>query len=366
MKFSIAALACAAQLALYARPATNSHLVNATQDSWPGDKTGCDNKQVQRDVNARCVMPGDNNRHHITCWSCNWWGGDAHPVCTIPCCDPSASSAGNVCGCTHAGKSYRVGYKPNDARKCCATDRNNNPKWDGDACSCADVGAKPQHGAVETDCCSGTWDAKKKCVKAQPNKKNRGMRPQDCVTGKLTADGSCAPGKPGEPVSDPKHCMSGKADRNGSCLCVHAGQKHKKPQACCSGKHEDGTDICACMPNEYNLHHGANKDDCCSEQAHGGRCLCGMPGRPVKKGRGAHGCCAGHAFEKGGVAHCGCATNKTSVTADKHGQCCGGFYDGPAGSCACIKSAHLVASFVPPEACCSGKISDTSSGPTCV
>lgn len=191
-------------------------------------------------------------------------------------------------------------------------------------------------------------------------KKHKGMRTIDCETGKLDKDGmTCRQGKPGEAVRDPSDCASGKVDKGGHCLCVAAGQKAKDAQACCSAAHEKGSDVCACMPSDYNLHHGATKNDCCSEQVAGGRCLCGNPGRPIKAGRGVTACCAGTAVKgSGDTEYCSCATQKEEVTAEHHGRCCGGggFYNGTSGKCSCIKSGYIVAGYVPKEGCCSGEI----------
>jgi len=363
MKFAQVSLVAILGLNPSARPVvTKTEESNTT--SWPGEDTSCNNAQVKRDISTRCVNPGESNQQHITCWWCNWWGGDAHPLCTIPCCDPDSKIYNdNQCGCRHNGKSYKVGYESNSATKCCGVDIHHAPKWSGDNCGCADVGATPKMGAKETDCCSGTWAAGPgtPCVKAKPGTKNLGMRAQDCVTGKLANDGSCAEGKPGEAVIDPSHCASGKA-QNGVCLCVAAGDKHKDAAACCSGAHKDGTDVCSCMPSTYNLHHGATAKDCCSEKAHGGVCQCARGGAPIQKGHGVHGCCAKHAVEHGSVSHCGCKTPKDNVTAQERGECCGGFYDGVKGECACIPNGFLVAGFVTKESCCGGVLVNDKDG----
>merc|ERR1712232_1249077 len=184
-------------------------------------------------------------------------------------------------------------------------------------------------------------------------------------TGRLTDDGACAEGEPGEAVMDPAHCMSGEVGPDNTCLCVSAGSSHEKAEACCSGMHEDGTDVCACMPSEFNLHHGAKPSDCCSELALGGVCECQVPGGPIKPGRGLDGCCAHNAVEYGDRAHCGCAGLSDSVTADNNGYCCGGLYNGAERKCSCIPPGFLVAGFVKKDSCCSGELERDQDGARC-
>lgn len=331
MKFSIVALSCFTQLALYGREEALSFAIDEGDARVPVHEL-CSSDNAKRYVaEADCIPAGFPNIKQFVCEGCDPGRAYVYIPCEFECCDPTTGTLNHGCKCTPAGKSYRVGKNPDDPSKCCGKGAGNG------TCGCSAVGSFPKFGGSASDCCSGQWSEDwHQCEKRTCTKKNN-------------EGGSCCR------VSDGSSPMSG-----GKCGCFHGNQSpHADDDVdgtnCCTGSLNPTTGTCGCIEDHNTpLPDGWNKHDCCSgatETHDGGEycraAACSEVGSAKIKG---HFCCSG----KESDGKCACISSGEAATQEGR-NCCSGRAKG--GKCAHLRPGERPNLNVTDESvCASGKV----------
>lgn len=384
-----------------ARPAGVERDINVQSENSTFGGSHCEKDEPQKTIKARCVMPGGKRRQPITCTGCSFIYRDTHDICLVKCCDTTRDDD-NTCRCTPYGSKYDYSSEfdnavgANTPDKCCGTDKKTRAKTlPGKICGCTDVGMflNQEHGATESDCCSGKA-VSGTCEKGDCAKK--GKSGQCCRAARETDrrqhKESCpcfhageAP-NPNDDVSW-ENCCSGKInDAGNGCACLN-DPKEQVPAGveaidCCSGKLTENRQHCVASDCSVVGATVTGGQHCCSGRKDGDKCQCVASGHAIPDGATAHDCCSGRLDEdkkcgfldvgeavpnntkaedvcmSGSVyfglvpwsSYCRCILAGQQATNETH--CCSGVADG--GKCSCVGVDHAFGMGGTVESCCSG------------